>query len=183
MYITISEYYFNKCCKFADDVLETSKDLYSFRGEHRVSKMREDIIIGKMGEIAAYQYLKARGYSVSKPDFKIYEASRKSYDADLVTECGKKVHVKAQGYRSMVRYGSSWLLQKSDKITKKPLEEEYVLMVSVSGTEADVLGIVRQSDLIEYELFESPKVSRYGMTKVALYFDTIKRSGISLEAV
>ena len=104
MYLKLSRYYFDKCSEFAQKQLDTSKDLYAYRGEHRLSKMKEDIIIGKLGEIAAYKYLRNKGYEINKPDFEIYEKQRKSFGADLITNCGKKVHVKSQGYESMVRY-------------------------------------------------------------------------------
>lgn len=183
MYINLSEYYFNKCAKFADEQLKTSKSLYQYRGEHRVSKIREDIIFGKLGEVAAYQFLKKRGFSVNKPDFTIYERVNKSFAADLVTECGKQVHVKSQGFDSMMRYGASWLLQKSDKLVKNPSKDDYILMVSLRGLEANVLGIVSAKRLFDKDLFLEPRVKRYEFTKKALYFDAIKKSGISLDAL
>lgn len=183
MYITLNKYYFNKCAKFADAQLETSKNLYTYRGEHRLSKMREDIILGKLGEIAAYKYLKKRGFEVNKPDFEIYKGRRKSFDADLSTKCGKLVHVKSQSYVSMVRYGASWLMQKSDKLISAPKDKEYVLMVTLRGLEAEVLGVVSALDLVDSELYNTPKVQRYAKTKVALYFDEIKNSGIKMEAI
>lgn len=183
MYIKLSKYYFDKCAKFADEQLETSKDLYNYRGEHRLSKMREDIITGKLGEVAAYKYLKQRGYDVNRPDFTIYERANKSFAADLVTKCGKSVHVKSQGYESMMRYGASWLLQKSDSLVRKPAEEDHVLMVSIRGLEADVLGVVNARDLYKGGLYEEPKVSRYAYTKKAIYFDSIKQAGLSLESL
>ncbi len=183
MYIKLSDYYFEKCAKFADDVLESNKDLYSYRGESNVMKMKEDNIYGKLGEIAAYKYMKKRGFDVNKPDFEIYERVNKSYGADLITKCGKNIHVKSQGFKSMMRYGASWLLQKNDKITRNPTEDDYILMVSINANEADVLGVVRVLDLIDNELFEEPKVARYARTKKALYFDSIKNSGISLDSL
>lgn len=183
MYINLSEYYFNKCAEFADAQLKTSKNLYAYRGEHREDKIRKDIIIGKLGEVAAYKYLKVRGFSVNKPDFSIYEQCNKSFAADLITDCGRSIHVKSQGFDSMVRYGASWLLQKSDALTYKPEKSEFILMVSISGLEADVLGVVNAQDLILNGLYDEPKISRYAKTKVALYFDTIKQAGISLDAL
>ena len=183
MYLTLSNYYFDKCRKFADAQLETSKDCYFYRGENRLSKMREDIIIGKLGEVAAYKYLQKRGYKPNKPDFSIYERRNKSFDADLTTEEGFQVHVKSQGYDSLMRYGASWLLQKSDKITTKPTDLDFILMVNIKQNVADIMGVVSVQDLVENGLFEEPKVHRYARTKRAIYFDSIKHSGISLEAI
>lgn len=183
MYIELSRYYFDKCAKFADEQLEGSKDIYAYRGEHRIKKIREDIIIGKLGEVAAYKYLNARGFTCNKPDFTIYERVNKSFAADLVTDCGKDVHVKTQGFDSMMRYGASWLLQKSDKLTQSPTENDFILMVSIKGNEADVLGTVSALDLSDKGLFEEPKVSRYARTKRAIYFDSIKNAGVNLGAL
>ena len=183
MFLNISKYYFDKCVKFADAQLETSKDLYSYRGEFRLSKIREDIIIGKLGEVAAYKYLKEKGFKVNKPDFTIYDRFNKSFAADLVTNCGKQIHVKSQSFDSMMRYGSSWLMQKSDSITFAPSFNDFILMVNISKGEANVLGVVSAVDLLSKGLFEEPKVSRYARTKKAIYFDSIKRSNVSLEAL
>ncbi len=183
MYVELSKYYFDKCAEFADDQMESSKDIYTYRGEHRLSKIREDIIVGKLGEVAAYKYLRARGYECNKPDFTIYERLNKSFAADLITNCGKNVHVKAQGFDSMMRYGASWLLQKSDKLTKSPDCNDFILMVSLNGLEANVLGVVSAQDMSTNDLFQEPRVSRYAYTKKAIYFDSIKQSGISLEAI
>mgnify|MGYP000244693808 CR=1 FL=1 len=183
MYIELSQYYYDKCAEFADRQLETSKDCYRRRGERRIDVIRHNLITGKLGEIAAYKYMVNHGYKVSKPDFTIYERRNKSFDADLSTDCGINVHVKSQGYDSLMRYGASWLLQKSDKLVKTGGEKEFILMVSMKGLQADVLGVVSVDDLHEHELFEEPKVSRYAHTKKAIYFDSIKQSGISLEAI
>lgn len=183
MYITLSKYFYDKCVDFAEKQLETSKDLYSRRGEYRLRKIKEDIITGKLGEVAAYEYLKKRGLKCCKPDFNIYEKQRKSFDADLTTECGKKVHVKSQSHDSMVRYGASWLMQKSDKLTYNPTENDLILMIVIRGMEADILGVVNAKDLINNELIDAPKIGRYAHTKCAIYFNDIKKSGISLEAI
>jgi len=173
----------NKCNVFSDKVFKSTKDMYFIRGESNFKKIKYDCIIGKLGELAAYTYLNSKGFEVSEPDFKIYTSFEKSYDADLVTKCGKNIHVKSQGFKSMMRYGASWLLQKNDKITRNPTEDDYILMVSINANEADVLGVVRVLDLLENDLFEEPKVARYARTKKALYFDSIKNSGISLDSL
>jgi len=183
MYIELSNYYFEKCAKFAEEVLESNKDLYSYRGEKNIHKMKEDNIYGKLGEVAAYKYMKKRGFDVNKPDFEIYERINKSFAADLVTSCGKNIHVKSQGFKSMMRYGASWLLQKSDKIVKNPTENDYILMVCIEGGKANILGVVKALDLVDNKLLEEPRVSRYAHTKKALYFNSIKQSGISMEAI
>ena len=75
------------------------------------------------------------------------------------------------------------MLQKRDKLVCSPGSEEYILMVSVRGLEADVLGVVKAEDIFERGLFEEPKVARYAHTKKALYFDSLKQAGISLDSI
>jgi hypothetical protein len=179
--IKLSKYFYNKCEEFANLQVQNSSRLYKHRGEPRVEKIIQDIIVGKLGEVAAYQYLIDRGYKVKKPDFEIYETRRKSYGADLVTDCGLNVHVKSQSQDSRKKYGSSWLFQKSDSLVKLPQDDDYILMVSVENLEADILGIVRAEDLLE--VYAEPKVFRYKHTKRALYLDDIIDNDIDMEAL
>lgn len=183
MYVDISNYYVKKCCDFADAQLETSSAVYARRGEPRLEKMRLDIITGKMGEVAAYKYLKDKGINCSKPDFEIYEARRKSFDPDIVTDCGLNIHVKAQSHESMMRYGASWLMQKTDKLVKNPLPNDLILMVSIEGSQAKILGIVSAEEVKANNLFDQPRIPRYAVSKVALYFDGLKESDIDMEVL
>lgn len=183
MKIELSKYYLKKCEKFADQQLDTSFDCYSYRGESRREKMRDDVVVGKLGEVAAMKYLHHLGYECNKPDFTIYERRRKSFSADLQTHCGLDVHVKSQSTQSRKRYGASWLLQKTDRLVNNPDPHEFILMVCLDGLEADIIGVVAATDLKLKKLFESPRVPRYARTKYALYFDNIERSGIDLNSI
>lgn len=183
MFIELSSYYYDKCLNFAQGQLDTSKYCYNSRGELRQDKIVQDICIGKLGEIAAYKYLTTRGYKASRPDFEIYKSGKKSFAPDIITECGKRVHVKSQGYESMIRYGASWLLQKSDKLIRDADDLDFILMVSLKGLSADVLGVVKVKDLIDNNLFSKPAVPRFAETKIAVYYDSLKKSGISMEAL
>ena len=182
MLIQLNKRNLKKCEEFADAQLDTSKHLYAYRGEKRIEKIRDDIITGKMGELAACKYLKILGYKSNKPDFEIYKGRRKSFEADLITKCGKYIHVKSQGKESLKRYGASWLLQKSDPIVKESLEDHYILMISVCDLEAVVLGICKVSELHSKDLFGEPKVFTYQRTKKALYLSDIEGK-ISLMAL
>ena len=73
-----------KCEAFADARCDSDVSLYEKRGSFK----RVDIIAGAMAEIATYKFLRSKGLKVGKPDFEIYEAGKKSYDAELV--CGIK---------------------------------------------------------------------------------------------
>ena len=171
MKIKISKYYLDKCRDFAEKQLKGSKDLYAYRGEHNLEKMLEDIVVGKLGECAVYKYLSDRGLYCTRPDFKIYEAKRKSFDADLFCE-NCPVHVKSQSVLSSKRYGSSWLFQKSDSLLKCDTTQEFMAFTKVDGDEVDILGIVRAIDI--QDLYGECAVFRYRKTKVALYWDEVK---------
>jgi len=177
--IKISNYYFDKCKKFAESQLSTSADLYFYRGERNKAKMFEDIVVGKMAEIASYKYLKGLGYEVKKPDFTIYERRNKSFDADLSTKCGLSFHVKSQHTKSVFRYGHSWLLQKSDKLVKEPSKQEFFIFTQVRSYYVDILGIARATDVVPH--LQDPVVPRYRSTKKALYLDYLKEKRINLK--
>ena len=46
--IKIPSYWIKKCAKFADDAIDSSKNLYKYRGTASTEKMKNDIFIGKM---------------------------------------------------------------------------------------------------------------------------------------
>ena len=171
--IEVSQYFYNKCVNFANDRIGRSADLYSYRGEKRLHKMVEDIIIGTVGEYGVYKYLKKKQIEVCKPDLKIYENKRKSFAADLFND-DIKIHVKSQGVESAKRYGNSWLMQKRDKVINDPSKNEYFAFTNVDGKRVTILGIVKCSDIIKYDLLGECKVPAYRHTKIALYWDTIK---------
>jgi hypothetical protein len=178
MKIKISKYYLKKCSEFADAQLKTeSKKEYTRRGASDIGTVKKNIIVGKLGEIAMYQYLIKKGHELEKPDFAIYEGRKKSFGADLSTE-RYDIHVKSQGLRSIKRYGYSWIMQRSDKLTTNLDTDDLVafLTVDVDNLEADIVGVVSAKDLVDFELFEECKVFSYRHSKVAIYWDTVKEN-------
>ena len=171
MIVNISKRVYNKCVKFADKRVKGSKSLYSYRGEKNLDKIREDIIIGTMGEWAVEAHLKSLGYDCSEPDMKIYNKRRKSFDADLYVD-DIEVHVKSQGLKSSKRYGNSWLLQKSDKIVTNPKNNQIFAFTCVEHKErlVDILGYCWCQDMKYGEC----KVPWYRDTKVAIYLQDVE---------
>lgn len=175
--IKISQKIIDKCREFAKARIDKSANLYAYRGEARIEKMIEDIIFGTVGEWGAYKYLRKCGVHTSKPDMEIYEKQRKSFSADLVNDSfGINFHIKSQSTESKSRYGSSWLLQRRDKIVSNPSELDYFIFCTVDLPYVTVEGIVRCSD-VEYG---ECKVPKYRNTKVALYFDNILQKNIDI---
>lgn len=172
MKIKISDYIYKKCVKFAEERMGGSADCYFYRGEKNKAKMLDDIIIGTLGEWGAYKFLNSIDIKVSKPDMKIYEKRRKSFDADLVSE-KFKFHVKSQSVISRKRYGSSWLLQRTDKVVSSPEDGEYFILTSVVDKEVEILACIFVQDIANNDLWGECKVPRYRHSKVALYLDDL----------
>lgn len=166
---------FVKAEEFADLRTKGSEKLYRWRGEQNSEKIRQDIIIGALGEIAVSRYLRKLGCKCSKPDFSIYEANKKSFEPDLVCD-DKLLHVKSQGMESVKRYGSSWLMQKKDKLFTECSDLEYFAFtnVNVEAKTVELLGLVKVLDIVKLGCLGEPKVPSYRHTKIALYFDQIQ---------
>ena len=170
--IKISDYIYKKCVNFAHDRIGLSADEYKYRGESSVPKMVEDVIIGTVGEWGAYKFLRDQGIKVSKPDMKIYEVKRKSFEADLMAD-DAIYHVKSQSVISSKRYGHSWLLQRYDKVVNNPKDNEYFIFTEVDCKNVRILGIIKCGLLKEHGLYGECKVPWYRKTKVAIYLDDI----------
>ena len=161
--VVLSKYWIDKCRKFSIDAVESSRDLYTYRGTTNINKIIEDIYIGKAGEVGAYKYLLQQGVVCSKPDFKIYDARRKSFDADLnIPDMG--VHVKSQGMDSAEKFGNSWLFQRTDPVYLKP-NYDLFLGTLVDG---NTVYIIKECLINELD-FQDCKVFWFNKTKVAVY--------------
>jgi hypothetical protein len=175
----ISKYIMEKIEEFADLRIKGSEKLYKNRGEPNVVKIRQDIIIGAMGEWAVFRLLKDRGFEFSKPDMKIYEKRQKSFSADL-SNADYDIHVKSQGQTSITRYGHSWLLQRSDSLVRNPSHGEWLAFtaVDVDSREVEIKGFCLASVIKENDLFEECQVPRFRFSKVALYMDSLEEFGL-----
>lgn len=172
MRVKINSYYKKRCWEFAEKRINGSKNVYAYRGESNMEKMKQDIFIGLMAEWACYKYLKSKGIEVSKPDMKIYTGRRKSYAADLMND-DLKIHVKSQGVVSAKRYGLSWLGQKTDRLWTSPDPDDYIMFTQVDGNEVEIKGVVKASDIVNNDILAEPKVPRYRDTKIALYWNDV----------
>lgn len=172
---SVETYFLNKtdmkrARKFADDRVSDTA-LYEKRGGFK----KEDIVSGAMAELAVYRVLKEKGVELGYPDFKIYEAKDKSYDADL-TDGLHHFHVKGQTLESKKRYGPSWLMQRNDPILKNPEKLNYLVpcTVCVSTGRVEIYGIFSILSLIQNHCIGECKVPWFQKYKVALYMDHIE---------
>lgn len=157
--------------KFAKDRYDQNNDLYDRRGGFKI----EDVISGAMAELGVYRMLKEKGVPVGYPDFKIYEANRKSYDADL-TDGLHHFHVKGQTLASKERYGASWIMQRKDPIINNPEKLHYIVpcTVDINTGRVEIYGIFSIKSLINQACFSECKVEWFRRTKIALYLDHIQ---------
>ena len=160
--IKLSKRDLTRAQKFASKRAD-STDLYKRRGGFKI----QDIVIGALGEIGAYEYLRRQGYAPSRPDFNIYEVKSKSFNADMMCASGAKFHVKSQGLRSAKLYGNSYLMQRSDKCVKCPDEFDLMIptMVDLDKLEVTVYGIIPFDSIT----FGECKLEWLRKTKVAIY--------------
>ena len=155
-----------KAQNFADLRCSQSQDLYKKRGGFK----RDDIVIGALAELAVYKLLRKHGYKVSKPDFKLHEKKKKSYDADL-TDLKNHFHVKGQSLESAQKYGESWLFQRYDKLVQEAELNHYVVpcVVSLVTGVVTIYGILSSYALHTKIKWGECSVPMFRKTKVALY--------------
>ena len=179
-----SKYILTRVKLFADERLEGSENLYRLRGESKAEKMRIDLITGALGEYAVYNYFKSLGLKCSRPDLKIYNTRKKSYDADLKAEnfSGEKVdvHVKSQTKASVKRYNQSWLFQRKDKLVSDPRIDEIMVFTNVCEKTwgVSIVGFVHPRLVSRFGLWGECKVPFYQKTKVAIYLEDLIPYGI-----
>ena len=180
----ISKYLLGKVQEFAHKRINGSKALYEYRGESNISKMEEDIIIGTLGEYAVYQLLREQGLKCTKPDLKIYEKRKKSFDQDLIAD-RFKVHVKSQSLKSEKRYGRSFLFQRSDKLITKPDTNDFLAITNVDldKREVNIIGFINVPAMVKLGLIGECSVPRFRTTKVAIYVDDIEPYGLVLDSL
>ena len=157
--------------RFATRRVEQNLALYEKRGGFK----KEDLISGAMAELAVYGLLTSRGIKVGKPDFTIHATKQKSYDADL-TDGKHKFHVNGQTLESRMRYGASWIMQRTDPILRKPERLHYLIpcTVDVKTGRVEVYGVMSITSLITNGCIEECKLEWFRRTKIALYLNTIE---------
>ena len=113
--IILSEAILAKAKQFANDVAVTTD--YSDANQNQIGKVITDHYVSKLGEEAA-RLVMSRFAEVTDPDYTIYEAKRKSWEADLFVN-KIPVAIKTQTTSAAMRYGLSWTFQ--DGIKRKDI--------------------------------------------------------------
>lgn len=174
MIIKLSKQDIERCRQFAETI---DTGFYATRNQFNNDKRIKDQIIGKLGELAIFNYFASKDIKISEPDFKIYGKSKKSWDFDL-KNADFNIHVKSQSVEQGKRYGISWIFQDQDKhVFKDVSENDYVcfVLVDLANSYADIKSIVKLSDLHTNALFKAPKLA-YLTSKKAVYFEDLQIS-------
>ena len=157
------------------------------------NKVNKDHAIGKKGECVVYLAFKEgmeNGWVLDKPDFKIYKAKDKSWDADLILRKGKsvkKIHIKTQEVTQSERFGLSWIFQFRNKDGKGGKDSEifrikdknsFVCFVSFDNKDGigKICYICSVSYLLKNKLFKDPKKESLHGIKKCVYAKDIKNT-------
>ena len=171
-----------KAEEFAKCRLEDSSAHYSRRGQSNTDKIKYDITVGALGEIGIYRVLKRLGFKVTAPDFKIYAAKNKSYDADLQDKEGNRFHCKSQSIESKEMYGSSYILQYGgngeghvDKLFKNRTNKDFLIpcLVDIENKEVTIYGCIKVETLFKKDLVKLPRVKWLEFSKRAVYLEDL----------
>lgn len=166
---------FAQCNNFAHNVYETNKDCYQGRRQTSKEAVIRQIITGKLGEFAVYNYINAAlGFHSNDVDLEIYDKKDKSFDADF--RAGKidpsspiyNIHVKSILCTSASKYGLSWLMQKNDPVFKNmnKMDEVFAFCQVISKRVVHFYGFLH----LPMVRLGKPKVSSLE-SKYAIYFD------------
>lgn len=153
--------------EFAERQLSTSSLAeYKRRGSTSHKKITEQIVVGKLAEIAVSEVLGG----AFAPSFDVLEREDKSYDADIKVG-GVRFHVKGQSTEQARKYGTSWLFQRWDDVVQSPSHLDVVVpcAVDLKSLQVEVFGFFAASRL----KFGYPKAPKMAATKVALYLEDI----------
>ena len=163
-----------KCRKFALNVVETNLEKYKQRNQFNKKKIIKDIYVGKKAEIAAWKYLSNSGLNVNEPDFEIYGAKRKSFDADIKdndNDCN--YHVKSMTKESADTWGLSWSFQIEDPLVHSPEDKDKIILCEVLDKFRVDVKIVIEATVAQ-GLYGIPKLYKLKRIKKVLYWDDIE---------
>lgn len=181
MHIKFTNEEIQKCLDFANKI-DTS--YYAKRSQFDNDKRKQDQIVGKLGEIATYNYLIGKYPTMSYPDMQIYEKKNKSWDFDLKAN-NINLHVKSQNIVQSQKYGISWIFQKGNGVNRHYDKEifdrvspnQYVSFVLVDDKkyQAEIKAVVELEFLHKKDLFKLPVLEKLRVAnKVAVYYNDIK---------
>lgn len=181
---------------FADEQIDTVLEHYKGRQQFNIVKMRNDIIVGKLGEFAVYYFLIHSGRECTKPDLTIYPSEEKRFNSDLVS--GRlKICVKSQSVEQAGIFGLSWIFQfggngngHRDHILDKKCGDMFTDRLTdmfagclVDGNTVYIKTIIPIEIVLDDGVLKDPKMSKYSGIKKALYYKDLKDMDIIMICV
>ena len=166
---------FEKARAFAKAVTQTT----NYRDSHQSNsqKIGRDHFISKLGEEAVKLVFEDLGQQVKGPDYTIYKAKQKSWQADLFIN-STPLAVKTQSQVTAKRFTVSWIFQagiyRCDSILKNP--EAWVCFVSynpVSYNQTVQTCTVYPPCQIKELSFREPRLEHLKASKKAVYLDDL----------
>jgi hypothetical protein len=154
------------CKKFSEKCYLTNIDEYEKRNQFDNDKIKNDICIGKIGEVGVYYILLKMGIKdVSFPDFNIYKRNEKNFNSDLKT--GKfNLHIKTQTKKSALRFEESWMFQKKDCVVKAPKDNDFFIGAIYDEDNFELK--IALSNFVKLLKFDKPKLQKLS-SKVCIY--------------
>lgn len=168
--IRLSQDILKMCEAFADMVLKTNQYAYAKRNQTDLNKIRNDIILGKLGEWGVYfRYIDQRRL-LEPPDMKIYPINKKSFDADLQWNL-YSLHIKTQSIDSMNRFGLSWMFEAKDPVLQMPNEYDIFVgcIATMGNKDNDPLVQIKCEIPFTEVIIGEPKLKKLN-TKKCIYF-------------
>lgn len=166
-----------RALEFAKAVTSTVN--YGDSNQTMREKIRDDHFVSKLGEEAVRILFEGRQCLVEGPDYRVYEAKRKSWAADLKIN-GLEVAVKTQRRSAANRYGLSWTFQDSperrDPILDMP--DAWVCLVVFEDLKTEPECVVYPLRKIKQLIFEAPRLTKLVGKKQAVYLETLQNNNI-----
>lgn len=163
------------CKAYSMGVDKTVAEKYSERNQPNPAVRIPQSITGKLGEIAAYQWIRYHGLPCTPPDFKIYRADHKSYAADLLIKGVHPLHVKSQGIERArnPKYGLSWVFTKDDPVIRSADIRERIIFLLVYPDHAEVCAYMPVAVLNKLQIYSEPALESQRKEKLVVYYKDI----------
>ena len=131
-------------------------------------KLMQDIYYGKMAEFAVYNWLESLNKKATYPDISIYKPGEGNYfEPDIV--CGDiRLHVKS--CVAVGTYLNSWTFHLKDGLISKPLDNDFIMFVTIYADRQEFDGYLAQANFIT-DIYGEPR--KQGMEKKVIYEDKL----------
>ena len=169
--------YHKLCEDYARNELESTFAQRNRRNQFNKAAMVHQTTTGKLAEWGVTLHCMDKSRKITDPDMVIYNATKKSFDADLQLD-GEDLHVKSQSVESAQRFGTSWMFQygghgfgHTDPLLKK--ENGYVAFCVVDfARKAVIIHGICNFDTLRKRLRE-PVKETLKKTKRCIYLEDL----------